>query len=102
MRKRYDLTLFVDTCVVNARLVLMVKHTAMCISSLIGKHLKTVKRSAVSDHLLECNCGTDFDHFDILVSDAKKNSVIFLMKIYLSNVTSPVKQSHQIISVKAH
>ena len=67
----------------------MVKHTAMCISNLTGKRLKTVKRSAVSDHLLECNCGTDFDHFDILVSDAKKNSVIFPMKIYLSNVTSP-------------
>ena len=50
----------------------MVKHTAMCISNLTGKRLKTVKRSAVSDHLLECNCGTDFDHFDILVSDAKK------------------------------
>ena len=28
--------------------------------------------SAVSDYLLECNCSTDFDHFDILASDTNK------------------------------
>ena len=37
------------------------------ISNLTGKRLKCVKKSAVSDHLLECNCSIDFDHFDILV-----------------------------------
>ena len=42
----------------------------MGIPNLTGKHLKYVKQSAVSDHLLECNCSIDFDHFDILVSDA--------------------------------
>ena len=31
-----------------------------------------IKQSAVSDHLLECNCSIDFDHFDILASDANK------------------------------
>ena len=33
---------------------------------------QTIKQSAVSDHLLECNCSIDFDHFDILASDANK------------------------------
>ena len=42
----------------------------MGISNLTGKRLKCVKQSAVSDHLLECNCSIDFDHFDILDSDA--------------------------------
>ena len=44
----------------------------MGISKLNGNHLKCVKQSAVSDHLLECNCSIDFDHFDILASDANK------------------------------
>ena len=44
----------------------------MCISNLTGKRLKCVKQSAVSDHLLECNCPIDFDHFDILASYANK------------------------------
>ena len=44
----------------------------MHISNLTGKHLKSVKQSAVSDHLLECNCSIDFDNSDILTSDANK------------------------------
>ena len=40
----------------------------MSISNLTGKHLKNVKESAVSDHLLQCDCAIDFDHSDILVS----------------------------------
>ena len=44
----------------------------MGISTLTGKHLKSVKQSAVSDNLLECNTSIDFDHFDILTSDANK------------------------------
>ena len=59
----------------------MVKHTAPFllelqsiwgISNLTGKYLKSVKQSAVSDHLLECNCLIDFDHFNILDADANK------------------------------
>ena len=42
------------------------------IFNLTEKHLKCVKESAVSDHLLECNCSIDFDHFDILASDANR------------------------------
>ena len=44
----------------------------MLISDLTEMRLKSVKQSAVSDHLLECNCSIDFDHFDILASDANK------------------------------
>ena len=44
----------------------------MGISILTGKCLKGVKQSAVSDHLLECNCSIDFDHFDILASGANR------------------------------
>ena len=42
------------------------------ISNLTGRRLKSDKQSAVSDYLLECNCSIDFDHFDILASDASK------------------------------
>ena len=38
-------------------------------SNLAENHLKCVKQSAVSDHLLECNFSM---HFDILASDANK------------------------------
>ena len=48
----------------------------MGISNLTGKCLKCVKQSAVSDHLLECNCSIDFDHFNILASNANKFSLL--------------------------
>ena len=44
----------------------------MGISNVNGKRLKGLKQSAVSGHLLECNCLINFDHFDILASDANK------------------------------
>ena len=44
----------------------------MGISNLTGKRLQSVKQSGVSDHLLECNCSIDFDHFNVLASDANK------------------------------
>ena len=46
-------------------------------SSLTENHLKCVKQSAVSDHLLECNCSIDFDHFHILASDANKFRLLY-------------------------
>ena len=33
----------------------------MGISNLTGNHLKNIKQSAISDHLLECNCAINFD-----------------------------------------
>ena len=44
----------------------------MGVSNLNGKRLKCVRQSAVSDHLLECNCSIDFDYFDVLASDVSK------------------------------
>ena len=50
----------------------------MGMSNLTGKHVKNVKESLVSDHLLQCDCTIDFDHFDILASDT--NSFRLLIK----------------------
>ena len=52
----------------------------MGVSNLTGKRLKCVKQSAVSDHLLECNCSIDFDHFDILASDANRFKLLIIGK----------------------
>ena len=41
----------------------------MGISNSPGKRTENVKESAVSDHLLQCHCTIDFDHFDILAFD---------------------------------
>ena len=43
----------------------------MGISKLLGKHLKNVKQSAMSDLLLQCNCTINFDDFSILATDCK-------------------------------
>ena len=44
----------------------------MGISNLTGKRLKNVNQSAISDHLLQCNCTINFDHFDILAAESNK------------------------------
>ena len=41
----------------------------MGISNLTGKRVKNKKELAVFDHLLQCICTIDFDHFDIIASD---------------------------------
>ena len=48
----------------------------MGISNLTGKRLKNIKDSAVSDHLLQCNCAIDFDPFDILATDVSKFNLL--------------------------
>ena len=48
------------------------------ISNLTGKRVKNVKESAVSDHLLQCDCTIDLENFDILASDS--NSFRLLIK----------------------
>ena len=50
----------------------------MGISNKTSKRVKNVTESAVSDHLLQCNCAIAFDHFDVLGSDT--NSFIFFIK----------------------
>ena len=44
----------------------------MGISNLTGKCLNNVKQSAISDHLLQCNCMINFDNFDILAAESNK------------------------------
>ena len=44
----------------------------MGISDLTGKHLKNIKQSAMSDHLLQCNCMINFDNFDVLPAESNK------------------------------
>ena len=43
----------------------------MDVLNLIGKLLKNEKNTAVSNHLLQCICTIDFDHFDILATVSK-------------------------------
>ena len=51
-----------------------VKH--MGASSPTGKELKNIKDWAVSDHLLQCNCTINFDHFDVLPTDVCKLNLL--------------------------
>ena len=44
----------------------------MGVSNLTEKRLKNIKDSAIWDHLLQCTCIIDFDHFDILTTDVSK------------------------------
>ena len=44
----------------------------MGISNLTGKRLKNVKQSAISDHLLQCNCAINFDEFSILATNCNR------------------------------
>ena len=53
----------------------------MGISNLTGKRLKNVKQSAISDHLLQCNCVMKFDDFSILATNC--NGFKLLLKTNL-------------------
>ena len=48
----------------------------MGISNLTGKRAKNLNESAVSDHLSQCDCTIDFDHFYILASDTNNFSLL--------------------------
>ena len=48
------------------------------ISHLTNKHLKNVKQSAISDHLLTCDCNINVDDFTILSKDS--NNINLLIK----------------------
>ena len=55
----------------------------MGISSLTGKLLKSGKQSAVSDLLTECNCSTEFDHFDILATGTNKFRLLIMESLLI-------------------
>ena len=44
----------------------------MGISNVTGKRFKSVKQSAISDHVLQRNCSINFDDFSILATDCNK------------------------------
>ena len=44
----------------------------MGIFNLTEKRVKSVKQTAVSDHLLQCDCSINFDDFDILDCSSKR------------------------------
>ena len=48
----------------------------MGVSNLTGKRLKNIKDSAVSDHLLQCNCNIDLGHFNILATEFRKFNLL--------------------------
>ena len=48
----------------------------MGVSNPTGKRLKNIKDSAVSDHLLQCNCTIFFDHFEILATNVSKFNLL--------------------------
>ena len=50
----------------------------MGILHLTNKRLKNVKQSAISDHLLTCECNINFDGFTILSNDS--NNINLLIK----------------------
>ena len=50
----------------------------MGISHLTNTRLKNVKQSAISDHLLACDCNINFDDFTILSKDS--NNINLLIK----------------------
>ena len=72
----------------------------MGISNLTGKRLKSFKQSAMSDHLLECNCSIDFDHFDILASDANKFRLLTTESLLIKYDQPQLNKTIQVISVK--
>ena len=72
------MTLFLDTRVATARLLIMAKkyrHFSTTAAEHNGISSFTGKQSAISDHLFECNCSIEY-HFDILAPDAKKFRVL--------------------------
>ena len=50
----------------------------------LTEKLKSVKQSAVPDHLPQCNCSIDFDYFDILASDTNKFNelIVYCLFVY--------------------
>ena len=77
--------MFVDTHVVTATLLIMVKFNIIFSLELQSMWLflillengyKNIKDSAVSDHLLQCNCTIDLNHFDVLATDVSKFNLL--------------------------
>ena len=49
-----------------------------------NKQLKNVKQSAISDHLLTCNCNINFNDFTILPKDSNNINLIIKESLLVS------------------
>ena len=58
----------------------------MAVHNLTRKDLKNVKQSAISDHLLQCNCLINFVDFDILAADSSKFKLL-IRESFLRNLS---------------
>ena len=56
----------------------------MGISNLTEKRLKSIKQSAISDHLLQCNCTINFDNFDILAAESNKFKLLLRESVLIT------------------
>ena len=56
----------------------------MGISHLTNKRLKNVKQSAISDHLLTCNCNINFNDFTILSKDSNNINLLIKERLLIS------------------
>ena len=61
----------------------------MGISNLTEKRLKSMKESAISDHLLQCDCAISFDDIDVLASDTN-NFRLLIKESLLTKRDKPV------------
>ena len=66
-------------------------HKKIALTLFADTLFKCVKQSAVSDHLLECNCSIDFDHFDILASDTNKFRLLIKESLLVDQRPAPVE-----------
>ena len=56
----------------------------MGISHLINKRLKNVMQSAISDHLLTCDCNINFDDFTIFSKDSNTINLFIKESLVIS------------------
>ena len=61
----------------------------MKISNLMGKRLKDVNPSVISDHILQFNCMINFDEIDVLAADSDKFKLL-LRKSLLIKRDKPI------------
>ena len=56
----------------------------MGILHLANKRLKNVKQSAISDHVLTCNCNIKFNDFTILSKDSTNINLLIKERLLIS------------------
>ena len=64
-------------------------------------NLKNIKDSAVSDHLLQCNCTIDFDHFNILATDMSTLNLLAKKSLYIIHENLFLKKTTKLFSLES-